>query len=331
MLARHAGASRFTYNQCLRLVTDALSVKEAEPQVKVPWSGFDLINAFNVWKRSEAAGRVFVAAPDGTITKQVTGLGWRHEVSAQVFEEAAVDLGRALSVYAQAKMSNCGRQVGFPRWKRKGRCRDSFRLRNKHGKGGGCSIRAGEGRPRSVTLPTIGVVRVHDDTRRLRRLLRPVAQLDPGTGQPRWRLAPGSSSPRSAGMAPAGMSASTCKPPTYTPTFATCPDLPAMTGLLGWTGASSRSPWRRLRTGPRSAASEHPCRCIAAWCASAGCLIAPLRPGPARATGPRRSGAYPGSTPASPTSVDTFSMRSPASSSRPTTDSVWKTSPSPTS
>jgi putative transposase len=35
-----------------------------------------------------------------------------------------------------------------------------------------------------VTLPTIGAIRVHDDTRRLRRLLRPVAQLDPGTGQP---------------------------------------------------------------------------------------------------------------------------------------------------
>jgi putative transposase len=89
MLARHAGASRFAYNQCLRLVADALTAKRAEPQVKVPWSGFELINAFNAWKRGEAAGRVFVAAPDGTITKQVTGLGWRHEVSAQVFEEAA--------------------------------------------------------------------------------------------------------------------------------------------------------------------------------------------------------------------------------------------------
>jgi len=123
MLDRHAGASRFAYNQCLRLVDDALAAKRAEPQVKVPWSGFDLINAFNAWKRSEAAGR--------------------------------------------------------------GRCRDSFRLRNRHGNGRGCSIRVGEGRPRSVTLPTIGVVRVHDDTRRLRRLLRPVAQLDPGTGQSR--------------------------------------------------------------------------------------------------------------------------------------------------
>jgi putative transposase len=185
MLDRHAGASRFAYNQCLRLVVDALAAKRTEAQVKVPWSGFDLINAFNAWKRSEAAGRVFVAAPDGTITKHVTGLRWRQEVSAQVFEEAAVDLGRALSAYSDNSSETQRVRVGFPRWKRKGCCRDSFRLRNRHGKGRGCSIRVGEGRPRSVSLPTIGVVRVHDDTRRLRRLLRPVGQLDPGTGQPR--------------------------------------------------------------------------------------------------------------------------------------------------
>jgi hypothetical protein len=35
----------------------------------------------------------------------------------------------------------------------------------------------------SVTMPKIGTVRVHDDTRRLRRLLRPVERLDPGTGR----------------------------------------------------------------------------------------------------------------------------------------------------
>ncbi|MFL5794094.1 MAG: RNA-guided endonuclease InsQ/TnpB family protein [Actinomycetota bacterium] len=184
MLARHAGASRFAYNQCLQLVTDALATKRTDPQVRVPWSGFDLINAYNGWKRSEAAGRMFVAAPDGTITKQVTGLAWRHAVSAQVFEEAAVDLGRALSAYAEAKAGKRKDRVGFPRRKRKGRCRDSFRLRNKQGKGGRYYIRIGEGHPRSLTLPTIGVVRVHDDTRRLRRLLRPTAQTDPGTGQP---------------------------------------------------------------------------------------------------------------------------------------------------
>ena len=58
-LARHCGASRFAFNQCRQFVTDALAAKEADPSVKVPWSGFDLINAFNRWKASEDAGRVF--------------------------------------------------------------------------------------------------------------------------------------------------------------------------------------------------------------------------------------------------------------------------------
>jgi putative transposase len=116
--------------------------------------------------------------------KQVTGLAWRHEVSAQVFEEAAVDLGRALAAYAQARVGKrTGGRVGFPRAKRKGRCRDSFRLRNKRGGSGKCCIRVGEGHPRSVTLPAIGTVPVHDDTHRLRRLLRAVEHLDPDTGQ----------------------------------------------------------------------------------------------------------------------------------------------------
>ena len=96
LLARHAGASRFAYNQCLRLLTETLEARRTNPQIRVPWSRFDLINAVNAWKRSEAAGRIFVVAPDGTVTKRITGLSWRHEVSAQVFEEAAVDLGRAL-------------------------------------------------------------------------------------------------------------------------------------------------------------------------------------------------------------------------------------------
>ena len=193
MLARYAGASRFAYNQCLRLVTEALEKKTDDPTISVPWSGFDLINAFNAWKRSEEAGRSFVVSPDGTTTKQVTGLVWRHEISAQVFVEAAVDLGRALAAYEQGRVAKAkGRRVGFPRRKRKGRCRESFRIRNKAGGSGAWSIRVGEGHPRSVTLPRIGTVRVHDDTRRLRRLLRPVLQDEPGTGKfvvaPRARI-----------------------------------------------------------------------------------------------------------------------------------------------
>jgi hypothetical protein len=67
MLARHAGTSRFAYNQCLRFVTDALTRKRLDPSVNVPWSGYDLINAFNTWKKSENAGRVFIVSPDGTV------------------------------------------------------------------------------------------------------------------------------------------------------------------------------------------------------------------------------------------------------------------------
>jgi IS605 OrfB family transposase len=126
-LARHAGASRFAYNECLRMVTDALQARKANQPPDVPWSGFDLIKAFNVWKKSEAAGRLFVTAPDGTTTIVVTGLSWRDEVSAQVFEEAAVDLGRALAAFGRSKSDTDGeRRVGFPKRKRKGRCRDSF-------------------------------------------------------------------------------------------------------------------------------------------------------------------------------------------------------------
>jgi putative transposase len=48
----------------------------------------------------------------------------------------------------------------------------SFRLRNKHPAGGRSAIRVGDrDRPRSVTLPGIGQIAVHDDTRRVRRLL----------------------------------------------------------------------------------------------------------------------------------------------------------------
>jgi len=239
MLARHAGASRFAYNQCLRLVTDALASKRADSQAKVPWSGFDLINAFNAWKRSEAAGRTFVAAPDSILTMQSTGLGWRHEVSAQVFEEAAVDLGRALTAYGQAKSGKRkGQKVGFPRRKRKGRCRDTFRLRNKPSKSGAVQIRVGAGHPRSVTLPRIGTIRVHDDTRRLRRLLRPIPQFDLMLGSRCWHHGPGSCSQPVAGTAPAGMSASTSKRPTFTLSAATHLALPTkMADLWGWTAA----------------------------------------------------------------------------------------------
>jgi putative transposase len=172
-LGRHAGAARFAFNQCLEMVKTALTMREVDPNLKVPWTGFDLINAFNAWKKSEDAGRVFVVDEAGVADIEVTGLVWRSEVRQQVFEEAAVDCSRALAAWSDARSGKRqGRRVGFPRFKKKSGVAPSFRLRNNHRKGGRSAIRVGDdGSPRSVILPGLGAIGVHDDTRRLRRML----------------------------------------------------------------------------------------------------------------------------------------------------------------
>jgi len=154
-LARHAGAARFAYNQCLRLHLDARGTRRPQdlstddggsgvdggrgasgggegPAARVPWSRFGLINAFNSWKRSEAAGRRFLVAGDGVTEIEVTGLAWRGEVSAEAFEEAAVDVSRALAAWTESRRGKRkGRRVGHPRFKRKSGAAGSFRMRNK--------------------------------------------------------------------------------------------------------------------------------------------------------------------------------------------------------
>jgi len=42
LLARHAGAARFAFNQCLRIVKTALTRRKTDPDTQVPWTGFDL-------------------------------------------------------------------------------------------------------------------------------------------------------------------------------------------------------------------------------------------------------------------------------------------------
>jgi putative transposase len=105
-----------------------LSAHAVDSSVVVPWSGFDLINAFNEWKRSAAAGRMLVVDPTGATQVVATGLAWRSEVSQQVFEEAAVDLGRGLAAFtASRRGERPGPRVGFPRFKRKTAAVASFR------------------------------------------------------------------------------------------------------------------------------------------------------------------------------------------------------------
>ncbi|CAN5501276.1 IS607 family element RNA-guided endonuclease TnpB [soil metagenome] len=172
-LDRHAGAARFAFNQCLRFVKSALTQRATDHDLNVPWSNFDLISAFNQWKTSEAAGRVLAVNNSGEIDIQTTGLAWRHEVCQQVFEEAAVDLSRGLAAWSSSRSGlRKGKRVGFPRFKKKSATMPSFRVRNKHRAGRKSAIRVGDNkRHRTVTLPGIGQIRVHDNTRRLRRMI----------------------------------------------------------------------------------------------------------------------------------------------------------------
>lgn len=62
VLFRHVGAARFAFNQALRLHQEARAaagrgVGGVRGGVRVPWSGFDLINAFNAWKAVVRLGR----------------------------------------------------------------------------------------------------------------------------------------------------------------------------------------------------------------------------------------------------------------------------------
>jgi putative transposase len=172
VLWRHTGASRFAYNQCLAMVKKALDVRAGDKSVPVPWTGFDLINLFNTWKRSSEAGRRFSVDRTGVTTVEVTGLEWRHEVSQQVFEEAAVDLGRALAGFSNSRAGKRSTKVRFPRFHSKGRTTPSFRVRNKITRAGKACIRVGDSQLRSITLPNIGTIALSEDTRRLRRMVR---------------------------------------------------------------------------------------------------------------------------------------------------------------
>ena len=115
---------------------------------------------------------MLAADSNGVITTIDRGLQWRREVYQQIFEEAAIDCGRALASWTDSRSGNRkGRRTGFPRFKKKSAGTSSFRVRNRQRNGSKPTVRIGENGPRSITLPKIGPVSVFDDTRRLRRML----------------------------------------------------------------------------------------------------------------------------------------------------------------
>jgi len=89
-------------------------------------------------------------------------LAWWSSNSKCVYQEAFRDLDRALHDYIKSvKGERSGRRLGFPKPKKRGRCRDSFRFST------GAMRCAGS----AVTLPRLGKITTHESTRKLARRL----------------------------------------------------------------------------------------------------------------------------------------------------------------
>ncbi|MGI9081026.1 MAG: IS607 family element RNA-guided endonuclease TnpB, partial [Thermoleophilaceae bacterium] len=140
-LASHAGAARFAYNWALGLVKDRLDRRGAGEDVEVPWT---LPALRREWNRAKDE-----AAP------------WWPENSKEAACSGLDGLARALRAFSDSRKGRRrGRRVGFPRFKRRGRCRESFRYTT-----GSFGL---SGRTR-IQLPRIGHVRAHEPTSKLQR------------------------------------------------------------------------------------------------------------------------------------------------------------------
>jgi putative transposase len=137
-LRSHAGAARFAWNWGLAKCKDRY---EAEGKW---YSAVDLHKLWNAAKKADPA------------------LVWWQENSKCAYQEAFRDLDRALRDFTASKKGDRrGRRVGFPRFKKRGRCREAFRF------GSGVMRCSGA----TVTLPRLGTVRTHESARKLARRL----------------------------------------------------------------------------------------------------------------------------------------------------------------
>ena len=136
-LRSHAGAARFAWNWALAACLERYGAERRW------YSGAELHRRWNARKKADPA------------------LAWWEQNSKCAYQEAFGDLDRALREFTRSnKGQRKGRRLGFPRFKKRGRCRDSFRLTG--------SLRCGRG---TLTLHRLGVIRTHESTRKLARRL----------------------------------------------------------------------------------------------------------------------------------------------------------------
>ena len=150
-LRSHAGAARFGWNWGLAKCQERYAAEGKW------YSAAELHRLWNAQKKADPA------------------LGWWAQNSKCSYQEAFRDLDRALRDFTASRTGGRkGRRVGFPRFKKRGRCKDSFRF-------SGVMRCAGS----TVTLPRLGTIGT---------------QSPPASSPEGWRTAPaGSCRPRCRG------------------------------------------------------------------------------------------------------------------------------------
>ena len=108
-LASHVGARRFAYNWGLAVVKERLDARRCGEPVEVPWS---LPALRREWNRAKEE-----AAP------------WWRENSKEAYSAGLDGLARALRAFSASKHGKRkGRRMGFPRFRKRGRGRESVRF-----------------------------------------------------------------------------------------------------------------------------------------------------------------------------------------------------------
>lgn len=135
----HAGAARFAWNWGLAKCKERY---EAEGKW---YSAPELQRLWNAEKKADPC------------------LAWWSENSKCAYQEAFRDLERALRDFIKSrKGQRKGKRLGFPKFKKRGRCRDSFRLTSRHLRCSG----------NTVTLPRLGTLKTFESTEKLAAPIR---------------------------------------------------------------------------------------------------------------------------------------------------------------
>lgn len=142
-LASHVGACRFAFNWGLALVKERLEACARGEEVEVPWTLPALRREWNRQKHHVAP--------------------WWRENSKEAYSSGLYGLARALKNWSKSrKGERKGRRVGFPRFRKKGRGRESVRFTTG-------AIRVDD--KSHVVLPRIGRIKTHEPTTALLRRL----------------------------------------------------------------------------------------------------------------------------------------------------------------